>query len=359
MLERLTLTQYRNYGHEVLDLAPGVNLIVGPNAQGKTNLLEAIYLLSTGKILRGMKDQEAIMDRHEEFLVVGMIQPGSTEIKVSVAKGHHKKAFLNEVKLARTADLLGRLPSVIFSNLDLEIVRGDASNRRLFLDLELSQIYPGYLKALAGYKRALEQRNALCKAQEGRLSPYGLSEIWDQQLAEFGTKLREYRKAFTYDLNETGLEIQEELAGGEKFELTYLQKEEADNLAQALQDNWSQDVRRGTTSVGPHRDDVLIQVENREVRLFGSQGQQRTAGISLKLATMRQVLKKLGIPPIVLLDDVLSELDESRRRHLLEWLESVQAQTVLTCTEAEQAGKKIMGNSRIFGVQCGTVKLIQ
>lgn len=354
-LETLHLRDFRNYEGLECQLSSGVNLVVGPNAQGKTNLLEAIYLLSTGRLLRGMKDAEAIRADCQTAEIRGELAESGTEIKILLERGVRKRAALNGASLPRTSDLLGRLPCVIFSNDDLAIVREDAGSRRMFLDSELSQIFPAYLRHFAAYKRALEQRNALLKLAEQQPVGEEVFEPWEAQIAEHGTAMREYRERFVLDLGKLGAPIQAELANGESFLLSYVRKD-GGHLADSLRELRHADVRRGSTTVGPHRDDFSITVSGLEARHFGSQGQQRTAAIALKLATMRVITETLGAPPLILLDDVLSELDAHRREHLLKWVDEVQTQTILTCTEAEQAGEKIAQNAAVFHVRAGTVR---
>ncbi len=354
-LDSVHLTHFRNYENLRLGLSSGVNLVVGANAQGKTNLLEAIYLLSTGRLLRGMKDSEAIQAGQTKAEVWGMLTESGTELKLTLEAGLRKRAYLNSASLPRTSDLLGRLPSVIFSNDDLAIVREDAASRRMFMDTELSQIYPAYFRHFAAYKRALEQRNALLKVASEQFVALDQFEPWEVQLSEHGDAMREYRTKFIENLEALGRPIQSELAHGERIELKYLPKDTGP-LASSLQESRVHDIRRGSTTVGPHRDDFLISVGSKEARLYGSQGQQRTAAITLKLATMRVIHETLGMPPLILLDDVLSELDAHRREHLLHWVGSVQAQTILTCTEAEQAGSEIRSKATIFRVNAGTVE---
>lgn len=354
-LESLYLHNYRNYERLDIRLSERVNLVVGPNAQGKTNLLEAVSLLSTGRVLRGSRDAEAIRQGEARAEVIGQLAETGTELKITLEAGARKKAFLNGASLPRSSDLLGRLPSVIFSNDDLAIVREDASSRRLFLDSELSQLFPAYFRHFAAYKRALEQRNALLRLSDHQVVPDALYEPWEAQLAEHGEAIRRYRAQFVMDLAEVGSPIQAELAKGEELELAYEVKEEGP-LAESLQGQRGHDQRRGTTTVGPHRDDFLIEVGGREARRFGSQGQQRTCAIALKLATLRVLHRTLDDPAVVLLDDVLSELDAFRREKLLEWVDEAGCQTVLTCTEPDQAGERIAKSAAIFQVLAGTVR---
>lgn len=357
MIRRLILKDFRNYEHLELDLGEGVHLVVGANAQGKTNLIEAIALLASGRVLRGMKDQECIREGCIASEVMGELADTGTELKVRIEIGARKKAFLNSVGLPRASDLIGRMPCVVFTVQDLDIVRDDPSVRRAFLDTELCQVKPGYLRHLAGFKRALEQRNALLRHQHERPAPRASYEAWEAQLATHGEAIIAYRAEFIAALSRKAADIHAELAEGELLEVAYAAKSACGSLAGALESSFHEDVRRGTTTVGPHRDDLEIRIGGREGRLFGSQGQQRTAAISLKLGTLMHLRDELGERPVVLLDDVLSELDLHRREHLLKWVAEASGQTVLTCNEASLAGEKIAREATVFSVRAGNVEV--
>lgn len=359
MLKRIDLKGFRNFQDEHVEFMEGVHLVVGANAQGKTSLLEAIHLLSTGRVLRGFRDVEAISYGSDLAVVEGEIADSGTLLKVEIPRHGRKGVFLNHVRLPRASDLLGRLPCVAFSNLDLMIVRGDAGDRRAFLDEELSQIKPVYLRNLAGYRRALEHRNSLLKmAQEKRVERSEF-EVWEHQLAAYGSELRITRKWFIEELSEDAGKHHALIGGGEGLQMDYLPKEEAYDpveIEENLISQFQKDLARGTTSSGPHRDDFRILIQDQEARLFGSQGQQRTAALSIKLAVANRITAETDERPMVLLDDMLSELDKDRRRRVLELAAHLSAQTFLTCNEAEQAGDEVMRTASIFEVVRGTVK---
>lgn len=355
----VSLREFRNYEALDLELAPGFNVVSGPNAQGKTNLLESLYLLSTTQLLRGQRDAEAIRDGADKATVSAKILPTETELRMSIERGTRKKASLNGLGLPRAADLIGRLPCVCVSAADMEIVRGEPSERRLFLDLELSSLYPAYLRHLTLYKRALEQRNALLKDSRERHHPAESFEIWEDQLANHGAGIRLARREFVASLGPLAQEIHEEMGQGEGLALSYLEKDEAATYEAALAklaESRSHEIARGTTVVGPHRDDLEILVDSREARLFGSQGQQRTAVISTKMATLAFGRRHTGSPPLLLLDDILSDLDERRRSLLTQIVLSRAGQAVLTCTEASAAGEAILEKAKRFEVWAGSIK---
>ena len=263
--------------------------------------------------------------------------------------------MLNGASLPRPSDLLGRVPSVSFSSLDLLIVRGEPSDRRYFLDSELAQIYPAYLRHLSIYKRAKEQRNALLKAAQDTFQPDELFEVWERQLAEHGTEIRKIRRRWIEGLSPLAEEAHAALGGGELLALSYVCKD-TDDLGAALSESRSSDVQRGFTTVGPHRDDLQIDVAGLDARHYGSQGQQRTAVIALKLAVMRSATEVLGFPPVLLLDDVFSDLDQARRASLVGRAIDQGGQVFLTCTEPEQAGVELFGRSKVFRVVSGSVE---
>ncbi len=359
LVDSVDLRAFRNYAELCIDLDPGFNVIAGPNAQGKTNFLESLYLLSTTRLLRGQKDSEAIRDGSAQATVTAELNGGRTQISISLEAGTRKRALLNGLKLPRAADLIGRLPCVCISSLDLCIVRDEPSDRRLLLDIELSALYPSYLRNLATYKRAIEHRNALLRDSREWMRPAEEFETWEEQIAASGSALREARQSYIDELSPIAAERHGLMGDGESLKLGYVQNDpavETDSLREALAQSRAQDVHRGGTGVGPHRDDLSILIADREGRLYGSQGQQRTSVIALKLATLELIRQKLGAPPLLLLDDILSDLDERRRALLVELVLGQAGQTVLTCTEASAAGPDILARARVFEVFAGAIR---
>jgi DNA replication and repair protein RecF len=358
-IERITLDGYRNYRSLDLRLSPSFNVLAGQNGQGKTNLLEAIYLLSTTRILRGQRDAEAITEGADRFHVEAEVAVTSTRIAVAMERGGRKRSLLNGVALPRASDLIGRLPSVIVSSVDMAIVRGEPADRRLFLDLELSGLYPGYLQHFAHYKRALEQRNALLRQAREVSIPGAVFEPWEEQLATHGAAMRAIRSRYVTDLRPIMERVHARIGAGEAVEVGYALKDpgiEGEALLEALQAQRGADVARGSTSQGPHRDDLQIDIAGREARLYGSQGQQRTAVIALKLATLEAAKGLLGFPPVLLLDDIFSDLDENRRALLVDVVLENAGQVVVTCTEASAAGPRVLDQAQVFHVKAGSIQ---
>lgn len=357
-LSTLSLESFRNYDDLGLDLGPGLNIVEGPNAQGKTNLLEAIYLLSTTRLLRGQRDSEAIKEGSTRARVSALTADTDSKIEVVLERGLKKKVQLNGLGLPRAADIMGRLPAVCISAVDMEIVRGEPADRRMFLDLDLSGLYPSYLRHFAAYKRALEQRNALLKDARERPVSSSAFEPWEVHLAEHGVAIRKFRMDYVGQLSEVAQLRHFTMGEGERLTMTYSLKDEgldADSLLDELQRSRSHDIVRGSTGTGPHRDDLSIMIDGKEARLFGSQGQQRTSVVSIKLASLDVLTQQLGAPPLLLMDDIFSDLDLRRRSLLVEIVIEHAGQALLTCTEAESAGERILSLAQRYSVRSGTV----
>jgi len=357
--KKVSLMGFRNYVSLDLELSPGFNIISGPNAQGKTNFLESLYLLATTRLLRGQKDSEAILDGHDVGKACAELLSTNTELSVTLHKGTRKRAAINGLNLPRASDLIGRMPAVSVSTTDLAIVRGEPADRRMFLDLELSGLHASYLRHLTLYKRALEQRNALLKDSRESMQPASAFEPWELQIAQHGAAIRHARTLYIWSLSPLSKEAHREMSAGESLHLAYVLRDESEMEEQAidaLAATRHSDIGRGSTSIGPHRDDLQIDVGGRDARLFGSQGQQRTSVISLKLAAMEHAKDQLGGPPLLLLDDIFSDLDARRRELLVERVGALKGQAVLTCTEAESAGKALLNEASVFAVHEGRIE---
>ncbi len=356
----LRLSNFRNYDSLDLELQSGFHVIAGENAQGKTNLLEALEFIASTRLLRGIRDAEAIQEGAPRLRVECDLADVGTTLGLTVERGARKRAYLNGLGLPRASDLIGRLLAVCISSADLPLVIGEPSDRRLFLDLELSQLYPGYLRAFTLYKRALEQRNALLKMAQEQFMDSAAFEPWEHQMAESGSAMRSYRRRYVDDLALYASQVQEELGQGEELSTSYLQKDEAfdaPSMERLFAEGRRGEVARGSTLVGPHRDDLTLLVDRREARLYGSQGQQRSTVVSLKLATFELIRRKLGQSPLLLLDDMLSDLDEGRRARLCAWIVERAGQALLTCTEPAAAGPQILERSTILKVVAGKIEV--
>ncbi len=354
-LESLHIVKLRNLDDVAITPSSGLNLIYGQNAQGKTSILEAIHLLSTGRILRGSRDSEAIQHQEENCFVNGVLIESQSKIGIELKAGKRKRVTLNGLNLPRASDIIGRLPSVCFWAGDLCLASGSPSDRRLFLDSELCQLYPSYLKALTTYKRALDQRNALLKVAQERSVAGEQFDVWEELMGPSGEVLRLMRSNWIDLVNVQAAQAQANLGQGEQLELKYLLKDETESLLDGFKKSRQLDIRRGTTTIGPQRDDLEILVEGKSVRSFGSQGQQRTSVISIKLSVLQVAQDTLKAPPVLLLDDIFSDLDESRRSRLVQTALELGGQVFITCTEKSQAGEEVQDRAKTYRVNSGTI----
>jgi DNA replication and repair protein RecF len=357
-LAALELRNFLNYSELALSLVEGLTVIAGDNGQGKTNLLEAVYLLSTTRLWRRSRDAEAITVGRSAATVKGELFDG-TAISVQLAEGVRKRVSVNGHGLVRASDAIGRLPCVSFSAADLPIVRGEPADRRLFLDLELAQLYPGYVKRLASYRRALDQRNALIRMAQESAQPAGAFEPWEQEMAESGAGLRSARVRYVGLLAAIAAQKHAVLADGEGLSVAYSQRDEgnsAEDLLRLFEQRRGEDIRRGSSTVGPHRDDLSIEIAEMPARSASSQGQQRTGVLAIKLACYQVSHDELGVAPVLMLDDVFSDLDKKRQGNLIRSLPSDTGQVFLTCTDASSVPAKLLAGADRLTVRAGTVQ---
>ncbi|MDY3919171.1 MAG: DNA replication/repair protein RecF [Candidatus Limivivens sp.] len=357
IIESLKLENFRNY--ETLDLTfdPGTNIFYGDNAQGKTNILESIYLCGTTKSHKGSKDREMIrFDREEAHLCMELRKNEILyKIDMHLRKNKAKGIAINGVPIRKASELLGIGNFVFFSPEDLNIIKNGPAERRRFLDLELCQLNRVYLYNLTNYNKILNQRNKLLKDAPWHPEYLDTLDIWDIQMAEFGKKVIRERADFTERLNGIISGVHKSLTGGkEEIRISYEENVPEAELQQRLSENRERDFRMKTTQTGPHRDDLCFQVNGIDIRKFGSQGQQRTAALSLKLAEIELVKQEIHDSPVLLLDDVLSELDRNRQHYLLESLDQIQ--TLITCTGIDDFVENQFELNRVFRVTNGIVK---
>lgn len=357
-IESIRLNNFRNYELLEMNFDQGTNILYGDNAQGKTNILEAVYLAGTSKSHKGSKDREMIRFENEESHIRMMVKKGELSYKIDMhlRKNKAKGVAINGLPIRKARELLGVVNLVFFSPEDLNIIKEGPAGRRRFIDLELSQLDKIYLNNLSNYNRIINQRNSLLKDIYGSNQQHLLEtlDIWDMQLAAYGTKVLERRKEFVRQVNGIISEIHFRLTGGkEQLSLTYESSIGEMSMEQALKKNRERDLRMKSTSVGPHRDDLCFLSGDLDIRKFGSQGQQRTAALSLKLAEIELVKRIIGDTPILLLDDVLSELDKNRQNYLLDSIHDIQ--TVITCTGLDEFVNHRFSINKIFHVKSGHV----
>lgn len=357
-IESVQLKNFRNYQSLELNFDQGTNILFGDNAQGKTNILEALYLCGTTKSHRGGKDREMISFDEEEAHIRMTVQKEHIAYKIDMhlKKSKTKGIAVNGIPIKKARELFGIVNLVFFSPEDLNIVKNGPGERRRFLDMELCQLDKIYLTDLSNYNRSLNQRNKLLKDIAYNPSLMETMDMWNQQLASYGIKIIEKRREFVISLNEIIHHIHKNLTGGaENLELIYEPNAESEIFESVLKKNINKDIQMKTTTAGPHRDDLGIQIDGIDIRKYGSQGQQRTAALSLKLAEIYLVKKIIKDTPILLLDDVLSELDRNRQNYLLESIHDVQ--TLITCTGLDDFVNHRFQINKVFKVIKGNVYL--
>lgn len=351
-VKSLKIKNFRNYDLLSLDFDDFTNIFYGNNAQGKTNILEAVYLSATTKSHRGTKDRDIIRFGEEEAHIEVIVEKKEIpyQIDMHLKKNSPKGIAINKIPIRKASELFGVINIVFFSPEDLNIIKNGPDKRRRFIDLELSQLDKIYLSHLSNYNRVINQRNRLLKD----LRDLETLDIWDIQLVQYGNEIRKRRKYFIDELNQIVSHIHDKLTGGkENLQLVYEPNCANIPLEQAVKRNRDKDIRIKSTSVGPHRDDICFLTNGIDIRRFGSQGQQRTAALSLKLAEIELVKKIINDKPVLLLDDVLSELDKYRQNYLLESIDDIQ--TLITCTGVEEFVNKCFSINKVFHVHNGQV----
>ena len=355
-IESLELKNFRNYEELSIVLDPGTNILYGDNAQGKTNVLEAVYLCGTTKSHRGSKDKEMIRFEQDESHIRMMVKKDgvSHKIDMHLKKNKSKGIAIDGIPIRKAAELFGIVNLVAFSPEDLNIIKNGPSERRRFMDLELCQLNKVYLQELTSYNKVLNQRNKLLK--DIGFQP-GLTEtldVWDMQLVSYGKKIISLRRQFMEELGEIIRQIHSNLTGKkEEIRLLYEPDVEEKVFEEKLQRAREKDLRFRVTSVGPLRDDFCVQTNGIDIRKYGSQGQQRTAALSLKMSEIYLVEKVTKDHPVLLLDDVLSELDSSRQNYLLQSIHNIQ--TVITCTGLDELIENNFSIDRVFRVTEGKI----
>ena len=358
IIKSLELQDYRNYEYLELSFDKGTNILYGDNAQGKTNILEAIFLSATTKSHKGTKDKDIINFNKEEAHIRTYLEKEGIETRVDMhlRKNKSKGIAIDGHKLKKAADLLGLCNVVFFSPEDLSIIKDGPSERRRFVDMELCQLDSFYLYNLNNYNKIVNQRNVLLKDLFFQPELRETLHIWDSQLVSFGSKIIERRKVFAEQLNDIIYDIHYKLSGGrEEIKVIYEPDVEIEDFEKSLRYSQDKDIKLKQTTVGPHRDDFSFYVGGIDIRKFGSQGQQRTAALSLKLSEIELVKRITKDTPILLLDDVLSELDNNRQNYLLNSIGDIQ--TIITCTGLEEFVNNRFEINKVFKVSGGEVSI--
>ena len=352
IIESIELKNYRNYEELHMELNEGTNILYGDNAQGKTNILEAVYVCCTSKSHKNAKDRDIIRFDQDESHIKMQIRKNDVPYRIDMhlKKNKPKGIAINGMPIRRASELFGIANVVCFSPEDLNIIKNGPSERRRFIDMELCQ----YVHSLVQYNKVLVQRNKLLKELAFRPDYGETLDVWDMQLVNYGKEVMEYRGDFVCRLNEMIHGIHARLSGQkEDLKICYEPDTAAAQFEEALKRSRTQDMKQKTTLCGPHRDDISFFVNGIDIRKFGSQGQQRTAALSLKLSELELVKQLIHDRPILLLDDVLSELDAGRQNHLLNAINDIQ--TIITCTGLDDFVNNRFKIDKIFKVIDGAV----
>ncbi len=363
IIKSLELSDYRNYESLLINLDKGTNILYGDNAQGKTNILEAIYMSATTKSHKLSKDKEIIRFGKQEAHIRTIIEKDDIETRVDMhlRSSKSKGIAIDGVKIKKAAELMGLTKIVFFSPEDLSIIKNGPAERRRFIDIELCQLDNFYLYNLNNYNKIVNQRNNLLKNLFVNPELKDTLSIWDKQLISYGSKIIERRKQFIDQLNEIIASIHSNLSGEkEKLRLIYEPNIDIESYASSLENSHDRDIKLKQTTIGPHRDDISFNVISEstnnieiDIRKYGSQGQQRTAALSLKLSEIELVKKITKDTPILLLDDVLSELDSNRQNFLLNSIGNIQ--TIITCTGLDEFVNNRFEVNKVFKVTNGSV----
>ena len=356
ILKSLELANFRNYEELNISFDKGTNILYGDNAQGKTNILEAIYVSATTKSHKGSKDKEIINFDKEEAHIRTYLEKENVETRVDMhlRKNKSKGIAIDGQKIKKAADLMGLLNVVFFSPEDLSIIKDGPAERRRFADMELCQLDSFYLYNLNHYNKIIGQRNKLLKDMYFQPELKETLNIWDSQLVSFGSKIIERREQFVKQLGDIIFDIHKKLSGGkEELVIDYEPDVSIEDFEKQMKYNQDKDIRLKQTTTGPHRDDFSFVVNGVDIRKYGSQGQQRTAALSLKLSEIELVKKISKDTPVLLLDDVLSELDSNRQNYLLNSIGNIQ--TIISCTGLDEFINNRFEINKIFKVTNGTV----
>lgn len=357
-IKSLKLKNYRNYDILNLDFDEAANIFYGDNAQGKTNILEAVYLTGTTKSHRGAKDREMIKFGCDESHLETIVEKNGIDYQIDMhlKKTGSKGIAINKIPIKRASELFGIVNLVFFSPEDLNVIKNGPSERRRFIDMELSQLDKVYMNNLSNYNKIVSQRNHLLKEISfgDRVSLESTLDVWDMQLVHYGNKIIERRTEFIQEMNEIIASIHKKLTGDrENIKVIYEPHNGSLALEDALKKNRDRDLRLKSTSTGPHRDDICFMTGDLDIRKYGSQGQQRTAALSLKLAEIEMVKRAIHDTPVLLLDDVLSELDKHRQNYLLDSIHDIQ--TLITCTGVDEFVNHRFSINKVFHVRNGQV----
>lgn len=362
IVEKLYLNNFRNIEDINAEFCTGVNIIYGENAQGKTNIIEALWLFTGYRSFRGSKDRDLIMFGKESAKIKALYQTSVRKVDCEIIISDKRRAYKNAVPLLSPSELLGEYPATVFSPSHLSLIKEGPAGRRKFLDIAICQLSPGYTQALKKYRIALAQRNMLLKDVQYHGELYDTLEMWEAQLAAYGAKIVSKRQKYINGLTEFAEQVYDGICGkSENYGIMYVfgsvgepaqsEEEIRQTLIRALKEGRKTDIILKTTGAGPHRDDLRVCINGKSARAYGSQGQQRSAALALKLGEAEVIRKITGEKPIVLLDDVMSELDRKRQDYVLNKIKEYQV--VITCCEPSQAVRLCDGKA--FRIEKGRI----
>ena len=351
-IENLKINNFRNYKNLEIEFNKNINIFYGENAQGKTNIIEALFLFSIGKSFRTNKDNELIKFGEKNSNLEINFKKSDRDGNIKINLENKKNIFLNKIKLKKLSSLLGNIHVVIFTPDDINILKGGPENRRKFLDIMISQLRPKYMYTCSLYKKTLDERNNYLKKIKLENADESMLEIWDEQLIKYGKIISEYRKEFIEKIKNKIKKIHNNITGNkEEIKIEYLTDcLDEKNYKDLLNQRRKLDIIKGYTTKGIHRDDFQIFINDILVNVYGSQGQHRTAVLSLKISELQVINDEIGENPILLLDDFMSELDEKRRNNFMENIKDTQV--IITCTD-----KLLLNNidGKIFNVVNGEI----
>ena len=332
-IQEIELNHFRNYEEQKIELSPHINIFYGDNGEGKTNILEAIFLSSIGRSFRTNKEKEMIAIGENKALVSMKYEKKDRDGSVKLILEDKKSVFVNGIKIKKLSELLGNIHTVIFTPDDIHVLKDGPQKRRRFLDIMIGQLRPNYIYVLNQYLKTLEQRNNYLKQIKLENKPENLLDIWDEKLAEYAEKIYAYRNIFIEKLKEKINTIHEQITDAKEIlEMEYISEcREKNNFLKKLHESRKIDMIKGFTTKGTHRDDFVIYINKEPVNIYGSQGQNRTVILSLKMAELQVIYDDIGEYPILLLDDFMSELDEKRRKNFLKDIQNTQV--IITCTD--------------------------
>ena len=349
-INKIKLQNFRNYNEQEINLNKSINVFYGDNAQGKTNILEAIFLCTFGKSFRTNKEKELIKLGKDNANVIIEYEKKDRDGKISISISDKKQILVNGIKIKKLSELLGNINIVIFTPDDINILKGGPALRRRFLDMMIGQLKPNYVYTLNMYIKTLEQRNNYLRQIKEENKPENLLDIWDEKLIEYADIIYKYRKEFIDKIKKKINIIHKKITDEkEEINIQYTSNCESKEVySELLKQRRKLDIIKGFTTKGIHRDDFEIYINNKELSIYGSQGQNRTAILSLKLSELQVIYDEIEEEPILLLDDFMSELDEKRRKSFLSYIKDTQV--IITCTD-----KMELNNIKLFNVINGEI----